>query len=316
MSDIDYIFPQDFGRSLSAVIAIFKGPHPQSIGGCRYTEYSSLNQMKLNAADLARSMDKKISILGFPYNGAKSVILKKPGQNEEALFKEFGKFINHLRGRYITGCDVGTTPWHMNIVQSTTSYVSGIPENESFDEMSYMTAKGCVFSIYFSMRCLGVNSLRGLHIVVLGLGKVGLYLTKILLDEGAVVFGFDIKKSKIDFIKNNNFKRLNYYEEIFSRCFDIIMPCAFGGTITRDFVVKIDVKLICGAANNQLESDDIAKLINQKKINYVPDYVANCGGVFLAINKLNGEKNLISIESSLRKIIEKEINKMDFFQSF
>lgn len=312
MSDIDYIFPQQFGINLPAVIAIFKGSHLQSIGGCRYAEYESLDQMKMDAAELARSMNKKISILGLPYNGAKSIILKKHGQNEKTLFKEFGKFINHLRGRYITGCDVGTTPRHMNIVKSMTSYVSGIPENETFDEMSYMTAKGCVFSIDASMKRIGVNSLQGLHIVVLGLGKVGLYLTKMLLDEGVIVFGFDTQKSKVDSIENKNFRPLKYYEEIFTRYFDIIMPCALGGAITRDFVVKADVTLICGSANNQLESDDIMKLLNQRRINYVPDYIANCGGVFLAINKINGGKNLTSIELSLRKIIENKINKMQF----
>jgi leucine dehydrogenase len=315
MSDIEYILPKKFGINLPAVIAIFKGSHLQSIGGCRYAEYESLEKMKMNAAELARSMNKKIAILGLPYNGAKSILLKEPWQNEKTLFKEFGKFVNHLEGRYITGCDVGTTPWHMNIVQSMTSYVSGIPENKTFDEMSYMTAKGCVFSIVSSMQRIGINSFRGLHIVVVGLGKVGSYITKMLLDEGVIVFGFDIQKSKLESIKNKNFRPLKDYEEIFSRHFDVIMPCALGGAITREFIDKINTTLICGAANNQLESEDIMNLLNQRRINYVPDYIANCGGVFLAINKVNGKKNLTSLEGSLRKIIEHEINKIHFFQN-
>jgi leucine dehydrogenase len=51
-------------------------------------------------------------------------------------------------------------------------------------------------------------------------------------------------------------------------------------------------KLVCGAANNQLATPDVAALLVDRGITYVPDYVANAGGIINVSAEYLGESSL------------------------
>lgn len=49
--------------------------------------------------------------------------------------------------------------------------------------------------------------------------------------------------------------------------------------LTPDVVDGLDVRAVVGAANNQLDSRDIAERLFDRDIVWAPDFVANAGGV-------------------------------------
>jgi leucine dehydrogenase len=60
---------------------------------------------------------------------------------------------------------------------------------------------------------------------------------------------------------------------------DIYAPCALGATINDQTIDKLKVKIVCGAANNQLKESRHGDILKEKNILYAPDYLINAGGV-------------------------------------
>ena len=70
---------------------------------------------------------------------------------------------------------------------------------------------------------------------------------------------------------------------------DVFSPCAMGAVINPTTIGSLKCSVIAGAANNQLEKEDRdSKLLKEKKIMYVPDYVINAGGLMNVANELQG----------------------------
>jgi len=69
---------------------------------------------------------------------------------------------------------------------------------------------------------------------------------------------------------------------------DIFAPCALGGVISRDTVGVLNCKAVVGSANNQLATDAQAEQLAGRGIVYVPDFVANAGGIINIANEVNG----------------------------
>ena len=55
------------------------------------------------------------------------------------------------------------------------------------------------------------------------------------------------------------------------------------GILTRQIVPRLRCAAIAGAANNQLAEPDVAGLLHQRGIVWVPDYVVSAGGVIYAL---------------------------------
>ena len=52
-----------------------------------------------------------------------------------------------------------------------------------------------------------------------------------------------------------------------------------GGLIDEALARSIDCRVVAGAANNPLTSPAVARVLSQRGILYVPDFLANCGGL-------------------------------------
>jgi leucine dehydrogenase len=69
-------------------------------------------------------------------------------------------------------------------------------------------------------------------------------------------------------------------------------------------------KLICGAANNQLANAEIAAMLLDRGVTYVPDYVANAGGIinvaaeYLGESPLDVEARVLEIGPRVGHILE------------
>ena len=60
---------------------------------------------------------------------------------------------------------------------------------------------------------------------------------------------------------------------------DILCPCALGSVITYNNVDKIKARIIVSGANNPLAQEKIDSILYRHKLMYIPDILANCGGV-------------------------------------
>ncbi len=56
-------------------------------------------------------------------------------------------------------------------------------------------------------------------------------------------------------------------------------PCAVGGTLNDETIPRLKAEIVAGAANNQLGETRHAQALASRGITYLPDYVANGGGL-------------------------------------
>jgi leucine dehydrogenase len=69
---------------------------------------------------------------------------------------------------------------------------------------------------------------------------------------------------------------------------DILCPCALGQLLTEDAVPGLRFEIIVGAANNQLASARVADALAAAGILYVPDFLANAGGIINIAEEAGG----------------------------
>ena len=56
-------------------------------------------------------------------------------------------------------------------------------------------------------------------------------------------------------------------------------PCALGAVLSEPTIPQLRCEIVAGSANNQLATDDDDDRLAERGILYIPDYVANAGGV-------------------------------------
>ena len=135
------VFCSDSESGLKAIIAIHSTALGPATGGCRMWEYNSDEGALIDALRLSRGMTYKNAMAGLNMGGGKSVIIGNPRtMKSEELFRAFGRFVDNLKGRYVTAEDVGITPADMAMVHKETNHVLGL-EGKSGDP-SPVTAYG------------------------------------------------------------------------------------------------------------------------------------------------------------------------------
>jgi leucine dehydrogenase len=60
---------------------------------------------------------------------------------------------------------------------------------------------------------------------------------------------------------------------------DVLAPCALGGVLDNDTAPRVQARVVCGAANNQLAGDGIAGDLAARGVLYAPDFLVNAGGL-------------------------------------
>src|SRR2546429_9456982 len=102
-------FKLDKSTGLRAIVAIHDTRLGPALGGCRFIEYDTDEAAVIDALRLARGMTYKAALAGLAHGGGKSVLVKPRAHFDRvALFRAFGKFVDNLKGHYITAEDSGT----------------------------------------------------------------------------------------------------------------------------------------------------------------------------------------------------------------
>ena len=276
----------DEAAGYHGIIAIHSTRLGPAVGGTRVWPYASVDEALTDALRLSRGMSYKAAVAGLPFGGGKSVIIGESRTlNREAIFRAHGRFIHHFNGQYITGEDVGTTPADMELVRKETPYAAGLAHRSG--DPSPFTAHG----VFRAMQAAAIyrwesGSLRGRAVAIQGCGSVGYNLARELHRAGATLVVTDIDPARAMRVAAELGATQVAPDEIFDAESEIFAPCALGAVLNDQTISRLHAEIICGAANNQLAEDRHSRAIEGRGILYVPDYVANAGGL------INGAREL------------------------
>lgn len=292
-SSLDYdqhenvVFYNDAESGLRAIIAIHNTQLGPAMGGCRMYPYASEQAAVLDVLRLSRGMTYKAALAGVSLGGGKSVIIGNPETDKsKALFEAMGRFIESLSGRYVAGQDMGIAGQDLTQMATQTSHVWGGVDlldehgNARTGDPSPATALGVFYGIKAAVKSkLRRNDLVGVKVAIQGLGSVGFQLARHLHEAGVRLWVSDINsEQELKAVDELGAQRVNG-EEIFALDVDVFSPCAMGGIINDLTIPQLKVRIVAGAANNQLLESRHGKDLLQKDILYAPDYVINAGGL-------------------------------------
>lgn len=310
------IYCYDEHTGLKALIAIHNTILGPALGGTRMWNYKTEEEALVDVLRLSRGMTFKASISGLNLGGGKAVIIgDAKTMKTEAYLRRFGRFIESLKGKYITAEDVNMSPDDMEYIAMETDYVTGLSEKMGgAGDPSPFTAYG----VYMGMKACakeayGSDRLEGKRIGVQGVGHVGYHLVKHLINEGAKVTVSDIYKDKINLITKEFEVEVAEENSIYTSPIDIYAPCALGASINDETIDLLKCDIIAGAANNQLSNEhEHGKQLMSKGIIYAPDFMINAGGLinvgmeYLGYhNKERVFKNVEKIYNTVLSIIHK-----------
>ena len=285
---IIHAFDQNTG--LRALVGIHNTTLGPALGGCRMWNYANESEALQDVLRLSRSMTYKSAMAGVAFGGGKAVIFGNPAKDKsEALMRSFGKFLQKLRGGFVTGQDVGITSADVLHMHKETKHVVGLPpEMGGTGDPSPMAALGVFSGIKASVAYrLQKDSLRGVRIAVQGCGNVGSRLCHLLHKEEAKLWVSDLDASKAEAIATSCGAQVLDVNSLPYADVDVFAPCALGAVLNSDSIPWIQAKIVAGGANNQLENEsEHDEMLLARNILYAPDYVINAGGLISVAHEI------------------------------
>ncbi len=269
----------DDAAGYHGIIAIHSMARGPAVGGTRVWAYPSFEDALHDVLRLSRGMSFESALAGLNFGGGKAVIIADNRKiDREQIFRAHGRFVDTLQGRFITGEDVGTTPADMALVRLETPYVAGLAGGAG--DPSPHTARGVFRAMQAAAAFQWRNeNLSGRRVAIQGCGHVGYHLALELHRAGASLVVADIDSANQKSVAEATGARAVACDAIFDVDADIFAPCALGGILNDSTIPRLRASIICGAANNQLAEDRHGVALKERGIVYVPDYVANAGGI-------------------------------------
>lgn len=273
---------EDRVAGLDGVIVLHSTTLGPAAGGCRLWGYVDQAASLEDACRLAEGMAYKNALAELPLGGGKAVLRRPEGPfDREALFRAFGRAVDACKERYITAEDVGTGVRDMQAVAQVSRFVAGLPAQPGRPggDPSPWTARGVLLSMRLAAERRLHRPLSECSVAVQGLGHVGETLATMLHAEGCRLHVADINSAKVARVAVQTNALATSVRAIATAPVDIFTPCALGGAISEDTSRTIKAAVVCGAANNQLASPELAARLADRNILYAPDYVVNAGGI-------------------------------------
>jgi leucine dehydrogenase len=277
------------------IVAVHSTTLGPSLGGCRMWRYASSADAARDALRLSRAMTFKAAAAGLNLGGGKAVISLPPGppptgKARRAVLEDFGDTVGVLEGAYYTAEDVGTSSRDMTVIADRTRFVTGLPRARGGSgDPSPFTAIGVLAAMRASsQRVFGSTSLKGRTVAVIGAGRVGERLARLISREGAKLLVADIDESKKSLAKELKARWTDPTSALLAEV-DIVAPCALGGMVNGHSVQRLRCSIVCGSANNQLAHDGLAEDLAERGILYAPDFIANAGGLINVATELDPE---------------------------
>ncbi len=293
----EVVFIGDEALGLAGIIAVHSTALGPAGGGCRIWSYAKDEEALTDALRLSRGMTYKNAMAELPMGGGKGVLYKM-GPDRGACMEKFGEAVEALGGRYITAEDVGATIADMRAIARRTSYVTGIPKEggRAGGDPSPWTSLGANLSI---TALLG-GSVAGRIVAVQGVGAVGYGLCELLKQEGAKLIVADVNAANLERASALG-AEVTDTARIHACAADVFSPNALGAGLNARTIPEIGARIVCGAANNQLETEQDGARLLARGITYAPDYVVNAGGIINVSAEYLGE-SVAAVEARVRAI--------------
>ena len=277
---------------LAAIHRTVRGPGQ---GGTRFRQYPSIGNLLTDAMRLSKGMTDKNSLAKINWGGGKSIIHSE--HNPKTVSKEirekiligFGQFIASLNGAYICAEDMNISPEDLGVIHSVNRFTNCVPKAiGGSSNPSFLTARGVFAGIAAGLQFLdGKNDpqnidLSGKHILIQGAGNVGFNVIKHIIDHGGKVSVFEPYQPAVERLMDTfeNINIIQNADDIYDMEADVFSPNAIGAILNDETIPRLKVKMIAGGANNQLK-DPVkhAKMVQERGITYVPDFLINRMGI-------------------------------------
>ncbi len=285
------IFSQDNESGLRSIIAIHDSTLGSALGGCRMMDYEVEDDAITDALLLSWGMTAKSAVTRTNHGGGKAVIWGDPSSDKtEVLLRAFGRYVEGLGGRFITGTDMGTTGDDFVVAGQETDWLVGLPEYAGGSgNTSVTTAYGVLHGIRAgATHVWGSDDLTGKTIAIQGVGKVGEYLAGLLHEAGCHLIVADVDEDAVARVVDAYGARRVGPDEIYDIQCDIFSPSALGGILNPETIERLQCRIVGGAANNQVSDAKIAEKLHEKGILYIPDYIINAGGLIQVADEVGG----------------------------
>ena len=311
----EFRFCDDFGPD--KVVEIY-GPHTQlrgivvidnvalgpAIGGIRMAPNVTLEE----CFRLARAMTFKNSAAGLPHGGGKSVIMGSPDGSErekEQLIRAFARGIRELKD-YIPGPDMGTNEASMAWIKDEIGRAAGLPREVGgipLDEIG-ATGLGLCAAIEVAQEFCDLR-LDGARIAVQGFGAVGQHAARFLAEKGAVLVaasdsrGSTMNPAGIDVdalaeFKGSGHSVREYADGDAADCdalldveCEVWIPAARPDVLTAHNVSRLKTLVVAQGANIPA-TVEAERIMADRGVLVLPDFIANAGGVICAAVEVAG----------------------------
>ncbi len=286
-----YVYdPKTELKGIVVVDNVARGP---AIGGIRMAPDISTEEI----FRLARAMTFKNAAADIRHGGGKSGIIADPKtKNKYDLMRSFAKAIEPIE-EYIPGPDMGTDEHCMAIIFDEIGRCCGLPRELGgipLDEVG-STGYGVVISTEVACEYVPMD-LSEATVAVEGFGAVGKAVAKFLIEKGAKIVGVSDSKGAVYDPKGLDYEELTRIKEttgavknygggrtmenaaLFGLKVDILIPGARPDVISKKNVHDVKAKLIVEAANIPATTE-AERILHNRGILVVPDFIANSGGV-------------------------------------
>lgn len=267
-----------------------------AIGGIRVSETVT----PLEVARLARTMTLKSAVAGLNHGGGKAGIMVDPHHPQlEKIFRTFARMIRNL-AEYIPAPDMGCHEEAMVWIEDEIGRVCGLPEEIGGLPLDKLGATGFGLAECAEVACSQIGmELAGARVAVHGFGSVGQAAARFLQEKGALLVAAADSKGTVSSADGIDVDELLAVkretgsvtglrgghtlaaDEIFTLDCDILVPAATPDVIHDGNARQIKARLILEGANIPATRSG-EKILEERGILVVPDFIANAGGLIMA----------------------------------
>jgi glutamate dehydrogenase (NAD(P)+) len=304
--------------SLKAVLVVDNVARGPSIGGLRMAPDVSTEE----CFRLARAMTFKNSAADLPHGGGKMVIYGDPAMDrarKEHLIRALAKALR-TEETFIIGPDMGTNEECMAWVHDEIGRSVGLPREVGgipLDEIG-ATGWGISHAVDVALPYCDFH-LNGARVAVQGFGAVGRHAARFLTAKGAILVaasdsqgaihnpaGIDVdelialKGSGAAVTSYKDAKTQDRDAVIDVEC-DIWIPAARPDVVNDQNVHRLNTRLVVEGANIPF-TEGAEKVLHEKGVLCVPDFIANAGGVICAAIEYQGASEAVALQAIEEKV--------------
>lgn len=305
--------PRSGMKGIVVIDNVARGP---AIGGVRLSPDIDTEEV----VRLARTMTLKNAAAGLPHGGGKAGIVGDPHTaNKEVLLRAFARKIRDLTD-YIPGPDMGTDEECMGYIHDEIGRCIGKPRAFGGIPLDEIGATGYGLSRVggLALSHAGI-SLEGATLAVQGFGNVGRHAAAFLARQGVRLIavsdttGTLCREDGLDVdalirVKKEEGSVLAYgagskmtKDEIFAIPCDIFIPAAQPDVITEANVGTFKAKVVLEGANIPV-TEEAERLLHDRGVLCIPDFIANAGGVICAAVEHRGGSEGQAFETIREKL--------------